>query len=153
MKKEEKQDVMMRCDWTKLESAELKELDELGVVSPHNMVSIYHNVLVKTEKERDEEREKNKKEQSAKAIMKKNPEEPPANETRLWTWHCSFGIRWCDFCREIGWITLKYQGFFGGTQKIDTHVRELDLIGENKNKQEKLGLIAHKHDAQHRLCN
>ena len=49
------------------------------------------------------------------------------------------------FCREIGWITLKYKNIFA-TQKIDTHVRELDLGGE-KNKQEKLGLIAHKHDA------
>ena len=38
------------------------------------------------------------------------------------------------------------------TQKIDTHVRELDLNSE-KNKQEKLGLAAHKHDAQHRICN
>ena len=93
METEEKQDVMMRCDWTKLESAELKELDELSVVSPHKMVSIYHTVLVKTEKERDEERERNKKEQSAKAIMKKNPEEPPVNENRLRTQHCSFGIR------------------------------------------------------------
>ena len=83
METEEKQDVMMRCDWTKLESAELKELDELGFVNPHKMVSIYHTVLVKTEKERDEEMAKNKKEQSAKAIVKKNPEETPANETRL----------------------------------------------------------------------
>ena len=52
MDMEEKQDIMMKCDWTKLKSAELKELGELGVVDPHNMLSIYHTVLENTEKER-----------------------------------------------------------------------------------------------------
>ena len=60
MDTEEKQDIMMKCDWTKLESAELKELDELGVVDPRNMLFIYHTALENTEKERDSERKQNK---------------------------------------------------------------------------------------------
>ena len=54
MDTEEKQGIMMKCDWTKLESAELRELDELGVVDPRNMLSIFNTVLENTEKERDE---------------------------------------------------------------------------------------------------
>ena len=59
MRTEDKQEVMMRCDWTKLESAELKELDELGVVDLRNMLSMYHTVLENTEKERCSEMRQN----------------------------------------------------------------------------------------------
>ena len=57
---EEKQAIMMKCDWTKLESAELKELEKLGVVDQCNMLTIYHSVLENTEKKRDAEKKQNK---------------------------------------------------------------------------------------------
>ena len=59
MNKGEKQDIMMKCDWTKLDSAEMKELDKLSIFSTRFMMSVYQTVLENTEKERDLERKQN----------------------------------------------------------------------------------------------
>ena len=82
LSKADQEMIMKKCDWTKLESAELKELDELGIVDLRDMLSIYHTVLTRTEKE-NKEIEKNKKEQSQKPIMEKNHEESPGNANSL----------------------------------------------------------------------
>ena len=82
LSKADQEMIMKKCDWTKLESAELKELDELGIVDLRDMLSIYHTVLTRTEKE-NKEMEKNKKEQSQKLIMKKNHEDSPGSANSL----------------------------------------------------------------------
>ena len=128
LQQEEKDTIMRKCKLTFLRSEELKQLRRLNLVGKDVMLDMCESVLKhiekekgsngvdvsgiirerdefkkraeKAEKERDEERAKNKKEQSAKAMVKKNPKEPPVNENRLLSQHCSFGIRWCDFCCE-----------------------------------------------------
>ena len=59
MNKEEKQGVIMKCDWTKLDSAEMKELDKLWIFSTRFLMSVYQTVLENMEKERDLERKQN----------------------------------------------------------------------------------------------
>ena len=120
LQQEEKDTIMRKCKLTFLRSEELKQLRRLNLVGKDVMLDMCESVLERTEqekgmndvddsgiirerdefkkrtekaeKERDEEKERIKK-QNTKAIVKMNPEEPPANENRLLSQHCSFGIR------------------------------------------------------------
>ena len=46
--------------------------------------------------------------------------------------HSTFLLEFSDvtFVMKKGWITINQ--FFGGTQKVDTYVRELNLSGREK---------------------
>ena len=118
LQQEEKDTIMRKCKLTFLRSEELKQLRRLNLVGKDVMLDMCESVLERTEqekgvndvdvsgvirerdefkkraekaeKERDEERERNKKERNTKTIVKKIPEAPPVNESRLWTQHCSF---------------------------------------------------------------
>lgn len=71
LESEEKQEIMMKCDWTKLQSNELKQLCDLGIFGTQLMISIYQSILENTEKERDEERLKRKKVEEEKNMVLK----------------------------------------------------------------------------------
>ena len=73
MNKEEKQGIVMKCDWTKLDSAEMKELDKLSIFSTRFMMSVYQTVLENTEKERDIERKQNQiRTEALESIIQEN---------------------------------------------------------------------------------
>ena len=51
---EEKETIMKKCDWTKLQSNELRQLKELGFVGQEVIMEAYEKVLETTEQEKDE---------------------------------------------------------------------------------------------------
>ena len=54
----EKEDIMKKCDWNTLTSAELNELNQLGFVGQETIVKMYHIVLERTERENEKRKEK-----------------------------------------------------------------------------------------------
>ena len=51
LNKSDKEEILLKCDWTKLQSAELKELRSLGILRQELMTEICDKVLETTEKE------------------------------------------------------------------------------------------------------
>ena len=51
MSKKEKEDIMKKCDWKKLRSEELNELNEFGVVEPGKILTLYQTALAYAEGE------------------------------------------------------------------------------------------------------
>ena len=51
LSKSEKEIIVLKCDWTELQSKELKELRGLGIVGQEMMTELCDKVLENTEKE------------------------------------------------------------------------------------------------------
>ena len=58
LSQKEKEDIMKKCDWNTLTSAELNELNQLGFVDQDTIVKMYHFVLERTERENEKRKEK-----------------------------------------------------------------------------------------------
>ena len=58
LSKKEKEDIMKKCDWNTLMSAELNQLNQLGIVDQGTVMRMYHVALERTEREAEKTRDR-----------------------------------------------------------------------------------------------